>query len=118
MTTDGALSAALWGLGGGFIYAGMKLTVRLYALDKAGGRPGMALLEFVIALVSSAVAASAAAPFILAQGFAILGKPGAHQMPALACFVGYSFNQLGPELLAAIRGGILNAITASGGAKK
>lgn len=114
MGSDYAVQAALWGLLGGFIYAGPKLIAGLYSARVAGHRPWLCVWEFIVSMLASSGASAAMSPWVLAQGYGFLGKPGPHQMPALACLVGYYFNQLGPHLLDGIKKRILAGIASAG----
>lgn len=99
MDHDLSLRAALWGLAGGFVYAGPKLTAAIYAARKAGRHWLVPAWDFIAAMATSALISSALAPWVMAQKYPFLGKDGPHQLPALACLVGYYFNQMGPTLL-------------------
>lgn len=91
--------AALWGLIGGFIYAGPRLSACLYARTQAAESCSLCIVEFFVGVLCGAAAASALAPALQAQGFGWLGRPGPHQLPAIGCAVGYAFHRLGPAVL-------------------
>jgi hypothetical protein len=101
--------AALWGLIGGFIYAGPKLSACLYAKSQTGERSGFCIVDFVVGVMTGAAASAALTPALLAQGFSWMGRPGPHQLPAIGVAVGYAFHRLGPAVLdeAISRAGLL-----------